>query len=91
MSVTVHIPHPLRDYSQGSSEVPVEAGTVGQALKELQVQCPAVYSGVCDETGAVRRHINLFVNAKLIRRADGLDLPLVEGDVLYILPAVSGG
>jgi sulfur-carrier protein len=91
MSVIIHIPHPLRDYCQGTSELSVEAGTIRQALRELQLHCPAVYSGICDETGAVRRHINLFVNAQFVRRADGLDTALVEGDILYLLPAVSGG
>jgi molybdopterin converting factor small subunit len=46
---------------------------------------------VCDETGAVRRHINLFVNSSHVRDRDGLDTPLAAGDVLTILPAVSGG
>lgn len=91
MSVIVHIPHPLRDYSEGTSELPVKAATIREALRELQLHCPEVYCGICDETGAVRRHINLFVNDKLVRRVDGLDSALVEGDTLYLLPAVSGG
>ena len=46
---------------------------------------------VCDETGAVRRHVNLFVNTDHVRDRDGLDTALVPGDEIIILPAVSGG
>jgi molybdopterin converting factor small subunit len=46
---------------------------------------------VCDETGAVRRHLNIFVNADNIRDRDGLDTALKRGDVVTIVPAVSGG
>ena len=60
-------------------------------LVELEERYPDLYSGVCDETGAVRRHINLFVNADHIRDRDGLDTSLVQGDEVMILPAVSGG
>jgi len=49
------------------------------------------HAAICDETGAVRRHINLFVNRSHVRDLQGLDTPLAAGDVLFVLPAVSGG
>ena len=58
---------------------------------ELERRHPSLYRSVCDETGAVRRHVNLFVNADHIRDRDGLDTALLPGDVVTILPAVSGG
>ena len=51
----------------------------------------ALHCSVCDETGTVRRHINLFVNTNHMRDRNGLDTPLAPGDVVTILPAVSGG
>jgi sulfur-carrier protein len=50
-----------------------------------------LYRNVCDETGAVRRHLNVFVNADNVRDLNGMDTKLTPGDVLTILPAVSGG
>ncbi|HMP78475.1 MAG TPA: MoaD/ThiS family protein [Pirellulaceae bacterium] len=91
MAVAVHIPVPLRVYCDGARELEVEAATVQGALHQLRERYPAVYLGVCDETGAVRRHINLFVNQTLVRRPDGLETPLSAGDMLLVLPAVSGG
>ena len=52
---------------------------------------PSLYRSVCDETGAVRRHVNLFVNTSHVRDREGLDTALAPGDVVTILPAVSGG
>jgi molybdopterin converting factor small subunit len=52
---------------------------------------PALYRNVCNETGAVRRHINIFVNTTHMRDRDGLDTVLTSGDEIVLLPAVSGG
>jgi molybdopterin synthase sulfur carrier subunit len=50
-----------------------------------------LYSNLCDETGAVRRHLNVFVNSDNVRDRNGIDTTLTPGDVLTFLPAVSGG
>ncbi len=91
VTITIHIPGPLRDYCDGASELPLSAPNVRAALEQLELRYPALYRNICDETGAVRRHIGLFVNTSHVRDRDGLDTPLVPGDVVTILPAVSGG
>lgn len=91
MAVTILVPGPLRPYCGGASEVSVSAPSVRAALEELGRSHPSLYVNVCDETRAVRRHINIFVNSSHMRDRDGLDTPLSAGDVLCILPAVSGG
>ena len=91
MSITVHIPGPLRATCKGASELSLSAPNVRAALEELERSHPSLYRSVCDETGAVRRHVNLFVNASNVRDLEGLDTALVPGDILTILPAVSGG
>ena len=90
-SITVSIPSPLRDACGGASRLPLTAPTVRAALLQLEQSHPALYISVCDETGAVRRHVNLFVNNSHIRERNGLDTALSPGDVLTIMPAVSGG
>jgi molybdopterin converting factor small subunit len=91
MPVTVFIPAPLRQYSGGAAELRLDAPTVRAALLELERANPPLYRSVCDDTGAVRRHVNLFVNSAHVRDREGLDTPLAPGDKLTILPAVSGG
>jgi molybdopterin converting factor small subunit len=90
-TVTIYVPAALRAYSEGASELSVSSQSVRDVLEQLERNHPALHRCVCDETGAVRRHINLFVNASHVRDLQGLDTALVPGDVLTILPAVSGG
>lgn len=90
-AVTIFVPGPLRDYCNGARELQSFAPTVRAALQGLERNHPSLYRNVCDETGAVRRHINIFVNTAHMRDRDGLDTALVSGDEVIILPAVSGG
>ena len=90
-TVTIYLPGPLRTYSGGAPELSIAAGTVRAALEELERSRSALYRNICDETGAVRRHLNVFVNSDNIRDLDGVDTVLAARDVLTFLPAVSGG
>jgi len=90
-AITLHVYGQLRTYCGGATELPLEARSVRAALEEIARRHPALYPNVCDETGAVRRHLNVFVNSANIRDLDGIDSALNRGDVVTILPAVSGG
>ena len=91
MSIAIHIPGALRDRCGGAAELSLSAATVHGVLEQLERGHPALHRAICDETGTVRRHINLFVNTSHVRDREGLDTELVPGDVVTILPAVSGG
>ena len=91
MTITVFIPGVLRAYCASARELTLSAATVRAALEQLERSHPPLYRSVCDETGAVRRHVNLFVNCDNIRDGAGLDTSLASGDILTIMPAVSGG
>ncbi len=88
---TICVPSVLRPYCGGASELSSSASTVRGVLEDLERRHPALHRCVCDETGAVRRHVNVFVNSSHVRDLDGLDTKLAPGDVVTILPAVSGG
>ena len=90
-NVTIYVPGALRAYCRGATQLEMAANTVRAALEELERSEPALYRNVCDETGTVRRHLNIFVNSDNVRDLDGVDTPLSTGDVVTILPAVSGG
>ncbi len=89
--VEVFVPELLRKYCGNARTLEVSGGTVRAVLAEIAGEYPQLYVNVCDETGAVRRHINIFVNEVHMRDLDGLDSSLTAGDVVIILPAVSGG
>lgn len=90
-TVTIRIPTVLRACCGGASELSLAAASVRAALEELERRHPMLHRSVCDESGSVRRHVNLFVNAWHVRDRDGLDTALDAGDVVTILPAISGG
>jgi sulfur-carrier protein len=89
--ITIHVPRELRGYCNNASQLVLSAPTVRAVFDELERRHPTLYRGICDDTGAVRRHVNLFVNKDHMRDRDGLDTVLLPGDEIIILPAVSGG
>lgn len=91
ITITIQIPRELRALCDGSKTLTLSASTVRDALEELERKHPAIHRSICDETGRLRRHINLFVNSSLMRERQGLETVLESGDVITILPAVSGG
>lgn len=90
-TITVFVPGLLREYSGGAARITMTASRVRAALEQVEAKYPVLYRSVCNETGAVRQHVNLFVNTANVRDLDGLDTALAAGDELIILPAVSGG
>lgn len=90
-TVTINVPGPLRVYCAGASQLSLRAETVRTALENLARSESTLYRNICDETGAVRRHLNVFVNTENVRDLDGVDTRLRAGDEVTILPAVSGG
>jgi molybdopterin converting factor small subunit len=90
-TVTLHVPGALRIYCEGAPELVIPARTVREVLEHLERRQAALYRNVCDETGALRRHLNVFVNADNVRDLGGIDTMLAPGDMVTILPAVSGG
>jgi sulfur-carrier protein len=93
MSVTFHIPGPLRSYADGRSQVEVEASaaTLSDALHALWVVCPGLRDRVVTEQGQIREHINIFVGKEDIRYSGGLATSVQPGTQISIVPAFSGG
>ena len=93
--IRVAIPRALRPFLASSDasqpELTLRARDVRELLAELAQKHPQVHVRICDEQGEPRRHINVFVNEDHVRMLDGLDTHLTKGDLVTILPAVSGG
>ncbi len=92
MCIRISVPTMLREDCSGQAQIEsLRVGTVQAVLKWLSKEYPQLYRSVCDETDAVRPHVNLFVNDAFLHELDGLQTELTDGDVLSIMPAVSGG
>ena len=88
---TIRIPTPLRNATGGVSTVEVDAATVGQALASLEQAHPGVAERLLDDSGKLRRFVNVFVDDEDVRFAQGLDTPVQPGSTVSIIPAVAGG
>jgi molybdopterin converting factor small subunit len=91
MSVTVRLPSQLRSLVGGVGEVPVEAATVREAILAVDGAYPGLAGRVLDESGALRRFVNVFVADEDVRFLNGLDTVLQAGQTVSLVPAVAGG
>ena len=88
MSVTVKLPTQLRDAAGGASSLAVHGATIGEALEGLPDE---LRSRIADDSGELRRFVNVYLKGEDIRFLDGLDTAVSDGDEVTILPAVAGG
>ena len=87
----VFLPTPLRRYANGQAKVQAEGGTLGEILANLDAAYPGLKERVFDESGEIKRFIQVFVNDEDVRFLEGLETVVKEGDSLAIIPAVAGG
>ena len=91
MAVTVKIPTQLRDAAGGEAQTTVDGATVGEVLEALFDRFGELRDRLADDTGGLRRFVNVYVDGEDIRFGDGLDTPVSDGNEVQILPAVAGG
>jgi molybdopterin synthase sulfur carrier subunit len=91
VSVSVRIPTQLRTLTAGQGEIEVEGSTVGEALKALDAAHPGFGERLFDDTGNLRRFVNVFLADEDVRFLSGLETPVAAGQTVSIVPAVSGG
>jgi molybdopterin synthase sulfur carrier subunit len=91
MAIQVRIPAPLRKLTNDQELVAAEGATIGDILTNLNASFPGLFERICDESGNVRRFVNIFVNDEDIRFLQEKATPLKEGDEISIVPAIAGG
>ena len=91
MSLKVVIPTPLRKFTAGQDTVEIEAATIKEVLDKLDSKYPGIRASVCDESGALRRFINVYLDGEDVRFLENLATPVPDGAEIAIVPAISGG
>ena len=92
IDTVVEIPAVLRQYCEGNAKITVESVEHPRSvLERIESKYPKLYVCICNESGSLRPHVNLFVNSDLVRDDESLGRPLHPGDVVGIFQAVSGG
>jgi molybdopterin synthase sulfur carrier subunit len=91
MAIKVRIPTPLRKLTREQDIVQGSGDTLGEMIEGLESEFPGLKERLCDETGELRRFVNVYVNGEDVRFQDGLGTRLNDGAEVSIVPAVAGG
>ncbi len=91
MSIKVRIPTPLQKLTKDKTDVSVEAKNIRELIDGLENNFPGIKERLCDEKGALRRFINIYVNEEDIRFLNLDKTILKDGDEVSIIPAIAGG
>jgi sulfur-carrier protein len=89
--IKVRIPTPLRPLTKGQGEVEAQASSIANMIEALNQAHPGLKDRLCDETGELRRFVNIYVNEEDIRFLKGKETSLSDGDEVSIVPAIAGG
>ena len=89
--IKVRIPTPLRPLTKGQGEVETKAANVLDMIEALNTAHPGIKDRLCDDTGELRRFVNISVNEEDIRFLKGKETSLKDGDEVSIVPAIAGG
>jgi molybdopterin synthase sulfur carrier subunit len=91
MPVLVRIPTPLRRVTNGAGEAHAKGSDVAELIEDLERQFPGLRERLVEESGELRRFINIYVNEEDIRFLAGKGTALKDGDEVSIVPAIAGG
>jgi MoaD family protein len=91
MAVKVIIPAPLQKLTKNQAEVEASGDDVRGLIEDLEKSFPGLKERICDESGKIRRFINIYVNEEDVRFLQQDKTPLKSGDEVSIIPAIAGG
>jgi molybdopterin synthase sulfur carrier subunit len=91
MSVIVRIPTPLQKLTNNKTQIEVDGDTIVDIIESMELQYPGIKQRLCDENGALRRFVNVYVNEEDVRFLEGISTKVEDGAEISIVPAVAGG
>ncbi|WP_028650014.1 ubiquitin-like small modifier protein 1 [Nocardiopsis sp. CNT312] len=91
MSASVRVPTILRTYTGDAAEVSAEGTTLAEVLDDLEANYPGIRERILDDSGKVRRFVNVYVGDEDVRFEQGLRTAVADGAQVSIIPAVAGG
>jgi len=91
MANTIHIPTPLRPFTDKNESVEVSGATVGELLADLTTRYEGLRKHLYADNGKLRNFVNVYLNDEDIRYLQRENTPVKAGDTLSIVPSVAGG
>ena len=91
MANIIHIPTPLRPFTDKKESVEVNGATVGELLKDLTTRYEGLRKHLYADDGRLRNFVNVYLNDEDIRYLQKEQTPVAAGDTISIIPSVAGG
>ena len=91
MTITVQIPTALRRLTAGNARITCSASNLGELFTALDQQFPDLKPHLRDESGEIRRFLNVYVNEEDIRFLGGSAYAFQDGDEVLLVPSIAGG
>ncbi len=91
MQATLRVPTPLQKLTKNQAKVKVSSANIRELIEDLEKRFPGIKERICDQTGKIRRFINIYVNEEDVRFLQQEETPLKDGDEISIIPAIAGG
>lgn len=91
MTIKVSIPTQLRVLTEGAPEIEASGATVADLINQLETAHPGFRERLLDDSGELRRFVNVYLNDEDVRFLQGLKTELPDGARVSIIPAVAGG
>ena len=91
MPMKVRVPTPLRRFTAGVDEVVADGDSIKRVLEDLERRHPGIRERLLDDSGELRRFVNVYLNGEDIRFLNQLESKVKDGDDISIVPAIAGG
>ncbi len=91
MPIKVRVPTPLRRFTAGVDEVVADGDSIKRVLEDLERRHPGIRERLLDDSGELRRFVNVYLNGEDIRFLNQLESKVKDGDDISIVPAIAGG
>lgn len=91
MAVTVNVTSVIQQVVKGQKAFSAEGATVGELIENIEAEYPGFANQIMDESGELRRFVNIYLNDEDVRYLQGKNTPIDDGDEVSFLPALAGG
>jgi molybdopterin converting factor small subunit len=91
MSITLELPAVLARLAGGARALPAEGSTLGDVVGDVSRRFPALAPRLRGENGELYPFVTIYLNDADVRFLGGFEAAVKEGDVVTVVPAISGG
>lgn len=88
---TVRFTYALKRFFPGLTELPAEGRSLAEIFNEIEKLYPGISAYLLDEQSCLRKHVNIFIDGKMINDRKSLSDSFAGNAVIYIMQALSGG